>query len=46
VTLLPSESTTFTIDADWPPPGRLLGVRPVLRCMNDLTHSEAYIVGP
>lgn len=36
VTLLPGESTTFTVQADAPLDDRALTTRPVLRCVNDI----------
>ncbi|MER6594251.1 hypothetical protein ABT214_20865 [Micromonospora purpureochromogenes] len=36
VTLLPGESTTFTVSAERPPDPVALTARPVLRCVNDI----------
>lgn len=36
VTLLPGESTTFTVRADAPLDPAALTARPVLRCVNDI----------
>ncbi|XVU24417.1 glycoside hydrolase family 2 protein [Actinoplanes sp. CA-054009] len=38
VTLLPGESTTFTVESDLPLDHDALTTRPVLRCVNDVAH--------